>query len=63
MAKIFKDAMKAGLTLPECKRPNEASKSDDPNFCPYHRVLGHPIGDCWVFKDWVEKRYHVRCSV
>jgi hypothetical protein len=29
--------------------------SDNPNFCPYHRILGHPIEDCWVFKDRVER--------
>jgi hypothetical protein len=32
-------------------------KHSDSNYCPYHRVLGHPIEDCWVFKDWVEKGY------
>jgi len=36
-----------GLDLPECKRPNEATKTDDPKYCPYHRVLGHKIEDCW----------------
>lgn len=56
MKKIFKQALKEGLQLPESKRPADLAKSDDPNFCPYHRVLGHKIEDCWVFKDLVEKR-------
>lgn len=55
--KIFRDAMNNGLRLPESKRPGDMEKSDDPNFCPYHRLLGHPIEDCWVFKDWVERKY------
>lgn len=24
---------------------------------PYHRILGHPIEDCYIFKEWVEKEY------
>jgi hypothetical protein len=44
------------IKLPS-KRPEDADKSDEPNFYPYHRVLGHSIEDCWVFKDWVEKAY------
>ncbi|KAJ0962210.1 hypothetical protein J5N97_030038 [Dioscorea zingiberensis] len=55
--KIFKDAVKEGLQLPECKRPEEQNKKDHPNYCPYHRVLGHTIEDCYVFKDWVERQY------
>jgi hypothetical protein len=49
--------VKNGLALSASKRPEDADKSDEPNFCPYHRVLGHSIEDCWVFKDWVEKAY------
>jgi Retrotransposon gag protein len=56
-AQIFRGAVKNGPTLPASKRPEDADKSDEPNFCPYHRVLGHSIEDCWVFKDWVEKAY------
>lgn len=48
--KILKDAMKNGLKLADSKRPDEMKHSDDPNFCPYHRLLGHTIEDCWVFK-------------
>jgi hypothetical protein len=49
--------VKNGIALPASKRLEDADKSDEPNFCPYHRVLGHSIEDCWVFKDWVEKAY------
>ena len=55
--KIFKDALKVGLQLPESKRPEEADKKDHPNFCPYHRILGHSIENCYVFKDWIERQY------
>jgi hypothetical protein len=55
VAQIFRGALKNGLALPASKRPEDADKSDEPNFCPYHRVLGHSIEDCWVFKDWIEK--------
>jgi hypothetical protein len=51
VAQIFRGALKNGLALPANKCPEDANKSDEPNFCPYHRVLGHSIEDCWVFKD------------
>jgi hypothetical protein len=56
VAKIFKEAIENGLILPTSKRPTEMEKYSDSNYCPYHRVLGHLIEDCWVFKDWIEKR-------
>ncbi|KAL0921456.1 hypothetical protein M5K25_008530 [Dendrobium thyrsiflorum] len=55
--KIFKQALKIGLQLPECRRPEQASMTDDPNYCPYHRIVSHPIEDCFIFKDWVERNY------
>ncbi|KAL0910899.1 hypothetical protein M5K25_018995 [Dendrobium thyrsiflorum] len=57
VAKLFRQAVKAGLELPECKRPGESKQTDDPNYCPYHRVLGHPIEDCYIFKNWLERKY------
>ncbi|KAL0925887.1 hypothetical protein M5K25_004261 [Dendrobium thyrsiflorum] len=57
VAKLFRQVVKAGLELPECKRPEESKQTDDPNYCPYHRVLGHPIEDCYIFKDWLERKY------
>ena len=52
---MFETALKNGLILPECKRPDDAEKQDDPKFCKYHRVLEHSIKDCYVFKDWLER--------
>ena len=57
VAKIFRDALNDDIPLPECKRPEDADQSDQPNYCPYHRVLGHPIEDCFMFKNWVEEKY------
>jgi hypothetical protein len=52
---IFKGAVKNDMSLPASKRSEDVDKSDEPNFYLYHRILGHTIEDCWVFKDWVEK--------
>ncbi|KAL0923802.1 hypothetical protein M5K25_004577 [Dendrobium thyrsiflorum] len=57
VAKLFRQALKAGLELPECKRPEESKYTGDPNYCPYHRVVSHPIEDCYIFKDWLERKY------
>ncbi|PKU63303.1 hypothetical protein MA16_Dca026525 [Dendrobium catenatum] len=57
VTKLLKQALKAGLELPECKRPEDADKKDDPSYCPYHRVISHPIEDCYVFKDWLKRKY------
>ncbi|KAL0925350.1 hypothetical protein M5K25_003671 [Dendrobium thyrsiflorum] len=57
VAKLFRQAVKAGLELPECKRPKELKQTSDPNYCPYHRVVCHPIEDCYIFKDWIERKY------
>ncbi|CAH9078027.1 unnamed protein product [Cuscuta europaea] len=39
------------INLPESKRPEEATKIDDPNYCKYHRLLSHSTEKCWVLKD------------
>jgi hypothetical protein len=56
-ARIFEQALKSGLTLPTCKRPADIDKASEGEFCPYHRILGHTIEECWVFKDLIEKGY------
>ncbi|KAL8151477.1 hypothetical protein V2J09_021285 [Rumex salicifolius] len=43
------------LTLPEPKRPKEVGKTDDPKYCPYHRLISHPITNCYVLKDIIER--------
>ena len=39
------------LKLPEPKRPEEVDKVDDPTYCLYHRMVGHPTKNCYIFKD------------
>lgn len=46
---LFDRAMEVGkFRLPE---PNEVGKTSEPNYCPDHRMWGHTIEDCWIFKD------------
>lgn len=60
VAKLFRQALKAGLELPECKRPEESKHSGDPNYCPYHRIISHPIEDCYVVGKEVQNgRIHI----
>jgi hypothetical protein len=59
IGKLFTQALASGtLQLPTPKKPEEVDKVDNPNYCPYHRCLGHKIEDCWVFKDWILKEYN-----
>ena len=30
-------------------------KVDDPNYCKYHCIIGHPIQKCFVFKEQIMK--------
>jgi len=39
------------LKLPEARRPEEVGKTDNPNYCLYHRMLVHPTKSCYIFKD------------
>jgi len=49
---LFKLLQKSNkLKLPEARRPEEAGKTDDPNYYLYHRMLGHPSKNCYIFKD------------
>ncbi|KAL0455820.1 UNVERIFIED_CONTAM: hypothetical protein Slati_0921200 [Sesamum latifolium] len=51
---IFDDLLEANLIdLPKMKHPEEAERKDDPKYCKYHRLVGHTIQDCFVFKDKV----------
>jgi len=38
------------LKLPEVRRSEEVGKTDNPNYCLYHRMLGHPTKSCYIFK-------------
>ena len=33
------------------KRPEEVDQTNDPKYCKYHRLIGHPIEQCFVLKD------------
>ncbi|KAL0349900.1 UNVERIFIED_CONTAM: hypothetical protein Sradi_4139200 [Sesamum radiatum] len=49
---IFDDLLEINLIdLPEMKQPEEAERKDDPKYCKYHRLVGHAIQDCFVFKE------------
>ncbi|PIM97563.1 hypothetical protein CDL12_29966 [Handroanthus impetiginosus] len=39
------------IELPQPKRPEEVGKTNDPKYCKYHRVVSHPIGKYFIFKD------------
>ncbi|XP_070016018.1 uncharacterized protein [Nicotiana sylvestris] len=41
------------IELPEMKRPNEAGKTNEPNYCKYHQHISHPLEKCFVFTDKV----------
>lgn len=43
------------IELPECKRPEEMGKVDNPNYCNYHRIISHPIQKCFVLKELIMK--------
>ena len=43
------------IKLPECKRPEEIGKVNDPNYCKYHRIISHPIRKCFVLKGLIMK--------
>nr|XP_027102928.1 uncharacterized protein LOC113724201 [Coffea arabica] len=45
---LFKEKL---LELPDMKRPEEAGQVNDSNYCCYHRLIGHPLTKCYVFKD------------
>jgi len=39
------------LKLPEARRPEEVGKTNNLNYCLYHRMLGHPTKSCYIFKE------------
>ena len=44
VSKIFDELLELKLIdLPEMKRPDEVGKTDDPNYCKYHRLVSHPL--------------------
>lgn len=41
------------IDLAESKWPEEAGRTNDMKYCKYHRLVGHPIEDRFIFKDKV----------
>ncbi|KAA0067522.1 ty3-gypsy retrotransposon protein [Cucumis melo var. makuwa] len=50
---LQKEGKKQPIQLLECKRPEQAGKVDDPNYCKYHRVIGHQVEKCFVLKELI----------
>ncbi|GAA0138742.1 hypothetical protein LIER_42549 [Lithospermum erythrorhizon] len=56
---MFEELLKAKpIELPEPKRPEEMNRSMEPDYYKYHRVLGHPLEKCFVFKEKVMDLAH-----
>ncbi|KAM2613716.1 hypothetical protein TB2_028423 [Malus domestica] len=43
------------IKLPECKRPEEMNRTNDPRYCKYHRIVSHHVGKCFVLKELIMK--------
>ena len=48
------------LKLSEARRPEEVGKTDNPNYCLYHRMLRHPTKSCYIFKDILQALIDVK---
>ncbi|XP_070032500.1 uncharacterized protein [Nicotiana tomentosiformis] len=49
---IFEELLELKLIeFPEIKHPDEAGMTNDPNYCKYHWLIGHPIKKCFIFKE------------
>lgn len=53
---IFAHALRAGLELPPITVPEQADMTDNLNYCPYHRRLGHTLGMCYTWKLWIQNQ-------
>jgi len=52
MVSLFKLLQKSNkFKLPKIRCPKEVGKTDDPSYCLYHRMLGHPTKNFYIFKD------------
>ncbi|KAG5528413.1 hypothetical protein RHGRI_029178 [Rhododendron griersonianum] len=58
---MFEDLLEQKLiTLPDVKRPHEEGKKNDPKYCPYHRLISHPLKDCFFLKDKIQELFDSR---
>ena len=46
------------IELLEMKRPEKANQTNDPKYCKFHRLVGHPIEQCFVLKDKIMELSH-----
>ena len=46
------------IELLEMKRPEKADQTNDHKYCKYHRLIGHPIEQCFVLKDKIMELAH-----
>ena len=50
LVSLFKLVNKSNkLKLSEA--PEEVAKTDDPNYYLYHKILGYPTKNCYIYKD------------
>ena len=54
--KIFCKLISKGFLVPEVIGIGSINEDETPEFCIYHRKLGHRIEGCEEFKDWVEAK-------
>ena len=47
------------LKLPEARRPNEVGRTNDPNYCLFHKMVHHPMNKCFVLKDKIQALVNV----
>ncbi|KAM1724359.1 hypothetical protein ACFX11_022811 [Malus domestica] len=56
MDAMFDDLLeKKVIELPECKRPEEMNRINDPKYCKYHQIVSHHVGKCFVLKELIMK--------
>ncbi|XP_055830887.1 uncharacterized protein LOC129899915 [Solanum dulcamara] len=54
VCEIFDELLELKLIeLPKMKQPDKVGKTNDPNYCKYHRLVSHPLEKYFVFKDKV----------
>ena len=56
MAAMLDDLLeKKVIELPECMRPEEMNRVNDPKYCKYHRIVSHPVSKCFILKELIMK--------
>ncbi|KAM1365652.1 hypothetical protein ACFX2F_044052 [Malus domestica] len=43
------------IELPECKRPEEMNRVNDPRYCKFPRIMSHHVGKCFILKELIMK--------